>query len=154
MPSAPAIKAGVLLHERHSGNPFFRLFLHHLFVNFFFLPTQSSLCSLRRLHCLLSSPSLELRSTARPSFVDYSTALRTLTHALDQQKLAVRGDFVPQACSGPNGTGTCTPLNVTLGDGLGSCTNLDFLAKSLILNVDNDCVSTKCVPATPSHRRS
>ncbi|KAJ7876677.1 hypothetical protein B0H14DRAFT_2713652 [Mycena olivaceomarginata] len=28
-------------------------------------------------------------------------------------KLAVRGDFVPQACSGPNGTGTCTPLNVT-----------------------------------------
>ncbi|KAJ6605253.1 hypothetical protein DFH09DRAFT_1121054 [Mycena vulgaris] len=63
-------------------------------------------------------------------------------------KLAVRGDFVPQACSGPNGTGTCTPLNVTLGDGRGSCTNLDFLAKSLILNVDNDCVSTKNADCT------
>ncbi|KAF7328557.1 hypothetical protein MVEN_02543400 [Mycena venus] len=51
-----------------------------------------------------------------------------------------RADFVPQACSGPNGTGTCVDLNVTVGDGPGACTNVNA-PKSLILNVDNDCVS-------------
>ncbi|KAJ7892232.1 hypothetical protein B0H13DRAFT_2024483 [Mycena leptocephala] len=62
-------------------------------------------------------------------------------------KLAVRADVVPQACSGPNGTGTCTPLNVTLGDGLGACTNVDT-PQSLVLNVDNDCVSFKNADCT------
>ncbi|KAJ7019244.1 hypothetical protein C8F04DRAFT_1148368 [Mycena alexandri] len=32
--------------------------------------------------------------------------------AVHSAPIALRADFVPQACSGPNGTGTCTPLNV------------------------------------------
>ncbi|KAJ7814197.1 hypothetical protein B0H14DRAFT_3477191 [Mycena olivaceomarginata] len=39
---------------------------------------------------------------------------------------------VQQFCSGPNGTGTCTPLNGT------SCTNTPGI-QSLILNADSDC---------------
>ncbi|KAF7312584.1 hypothetical protein MIND_00272500 [Mycena indigotica] len=52
-----------------------------------------------------------------------------------------RADFTPLACSGPNLTGTCVELGSTLGDGRGTCTDLKFEAKSLKLNVDNDCVS-------------
>ncbi|KAJ7721615.1 hypothetical protein B0H16DRAFT_1602295 [Mycena metata] len=57
-------------------------------------------------------------------------------------KIAARADFVPKACSGPNGTGTCVELGVTIGDGRGTCTNVDSPV-SLVLNVDNDCVSTQ-----------
>ncbi|KAJ7834707.1 hypothetical protein B0H14DRAFT_3461868 [Mycena olivaceomarginata] len=39
---------------------------------------------------------------------------------------------VQQFCIGPNGTGTCTPLNGT------SCTNTRGI-QSLILNADSDC---------------
>ncbi|KAJ7054238.1 hypothetical protein C8F01DRAFT_1164502 [Mycena amicta] len=57
-----------------------------------------------------------------------------------------RADFVPQACSGPNGTGTCVPLNVaspnTSGPAINpaACTNVNNPA-SFVLNEDNDCVS-------------
>ncbi|KAJ7922666.1 hypothetical protein B0H13DRAFT_2267411 [Mycena leptocephala] len=60
--------------------------------------------------------------------------------------IAAREDFVPQACSGPNLTGTCTPLNVASSNPTGpainpaACTNVSN-PKSLKLNVDNDCVS-------------
>ncbi|KAJ7763300.1 hypothetical protein B0H16DRAFT_1804290 [Mycena metata] len=55
-------------------------------------------------------------------------------------KNTARADFVPKACSGPNGTGTCVELGVTQGLGRGTCTNVEDPA-SLILNEDNDCVS-------------
>ncbi|KAJ7023726.1 hypothetical protein C8F04DRAFT_1401500 [Mycena alexandri] len=62
-------------------------------------------------------------------------------------KIAARADFVPKACSGPNGTGTCVELGVTIGDGRGTCTNVDS-SVSLVLNVDNDCVSTQNADCT------
>ncbi|KAJ7161178.1 hypothetical protein C8R46DRAFT_1194484 [Mycena filopes] len=61
-------------------------------------------------------------------------------------KIAARADFVPQACSGPNGSGTCVDLNVAQPNETGpainpaACTNVDSPV-SLVLNVDNDCVS-------------
>ncbi|KAF7316622.1 hypothetical protein HMN09_00394800 [Mycena chlorophos] len=56
--------------------------------------------------------------------------------------VVARADFTPQACSGPNLTGTCTDLATTVGsDTPGGCTNLSAPALSLKLNVDNDCVS-------------
>ncbi|KAF7317500.1 hypothetical protein MKEN_00836400 [Mycena kentingensis (nom. inval.)] len=58
-------------------------------------------------------------------------------------------DFVPQACSGPNFTGTCVDLGTTIGDGRGTCTPLPFAAKSLKLNVDNDCVTTTTIDCSP-----
>ncbi|KAJ6564474.1 hypothetical protein B0H19DRAFT_1374790 [Mycena capillaripes] len=66
--------------------------------------------------------------------------------AVHSAPVAARADFVPQACTGPNGTGTCTPLNVaqpnTSGPAINpaACTNVDSPV-SLILNEDNDCVS-------------
>jgi hypothetical protein len=59
-------------------------------------------------------------------------------------------DFVPQACSGPNGTGTCVDLNVASSNPTGpainpaACTNVNN-PKSLVLNPDNDCVSFQYV---------
>ncbi|KAJ7677706.1 hypothetical protein DFH06DRAFT_1465619 [Mycena polygramma] len=66
--------------------------------------------------------------------------------AVHSAPIAARQDFVPQACSGPNGTGTCTDLNVaspnTSGPAINpaACTNVDG-PQSLVLNEDNDCVS-------------
>ncbi|KAJ6481426.1 hypothetical protein C8R47DRAFT_1218211 [Mycena vitilis] len=57
-----------------------------------------------------------------------------------------RQNLVPQACSGPNGTGTCTDLNVaspnTSGPAISpaACTNVEE-PQSLVLNENNDCVS-------------
>ncbi|KAJ7724322.1 hypothetical protein DFH07DRAFT_855034 [Mycena maculata] len=58
----------------------------------------------------------------------------------------VARDFVPQACTGTNGSGTCTPLNVASPNTSGpannpaACTNVSGI-QSLVLNVDNDCVT-------------
>ncbi|KAJ7444626.1 hypothetical protein B0H11DRAFT_2291191 [Mycena galericulata] len=58
----------------------------------------------------------------------------------------VARDFVPQACTGPNGSGTCTPLNVASPNPTGpainpaACTNVSGI-QSLILNPDNDCTT-------------
>ncbi|KAJ6598147.1 hypothetical protein DFH09DRAFT_53571 [Mycena vulgaris] len=59
----------------------------------------------------------------------------------------VAREFVPQACTGPNGTGTCTPLNVAPSNppplpaiNPAACTNVSNV-RSLVLNVDDDCVS-------------
>ncbi|KAJ7256194.1 hypothetical protein B0H12DRAFT_1112758 [Mycena haematopus] len=66
--------------------------------------------------------------------------------AVHSAPVARQADFVPQACSGPNLTGTCVPLNVaqpnTSGPAINpaACTNVNN-PKSLKLNVDNDCVS-------------
>ncbi|KAJ7117977.1 hypothetical protein C8R43DRAFT_1036575 [Mycena crocata] len=60
--------------------------------------------------------------------------------AVHSAPIVAREDFVPLACDGVNLTGNCTPLRVTVGDGLGLCTNVANV-KSLKLNVDNDCVS-------------
>ncbi|KAJ7028821.1 hypothetical protein C8F04DRAFT_1237309 [Mycena alexandri] len=63
-------------------------------------------------------------------------------------KMAARADFVPKACSGPNGTGTCVDLNVASPNPTGpainpaACTNVNSPV-SLVMNVDNDCVSFK-----------
>ncbi|KAJ7264368.1 hypothetical protein C8J57DRAFT_1718746 [Mycena rebaudengoi] len=45
-----------------------------------------------------------------------------------------------KACTGINGTGDCTILNVSINNGSGVCTNVSN-AKSLVLNIDNSCVS-------------
>ncbi|KAJ6632318.1 hypothetical protein B0H10DRAFT_1976937 [Mycena sp. CBHHK59/15] len=60
----------------------------------------------------------------------------------------VSREVVPQACTGTNGSGICLPLNVapdnTSGNGPAinpaACTNVANSVRSLILNVDNDCV--------------
>ncbi|KAJ7724318.1 hypothetical protein DFH07DRAFT_783319 [Mycena maculata] len=55
-------------------------------------------------------------------------------------------DFVPQACTGPDGTGAYTPLNVALPNPTGpainpaACTNVSGI-QSLVLNPDNDCTT-------------
>ncbi|KAF7292566.1 hypothetical protein MIND_01153900 [Mycena indigotica] len=54
---------------------------------------------------------------------------------------AAAADFVPLACARPNLQGNCIALGTTKGDGPGTCTNLIFEAKSLRLNLNNDCVS-------------
>ncbi|KAJ7131430.1 hypothetical protein C8R44DRAFT_871923 [Mycena epipterygia] len=65
--------------------------------------------------------------------------------AVHSAPIAAR-DFVPQACTGTNGSGTCTPLNVASPNPTGpainpaACTNVSNVG-SLVLNVDNDCVS-------------
>ncbi|KAJ7138827.1 hypothetical protein C8R46DRAFT_1136312 [Mycena filopes] len=61
-------------------------------------------------------------------------------------QIAARADFVPKACSGPNGSGTCVNLNLAQPNLTGAaanaaaCTNVDSPV-SLVLNIDNDCVS-------------
>ncbi|KAJ7489028.1 hypothetical protein FB451DRAFT_1223527 [Mycena latifolia] len=67
--------------------------------------------------------------------------------AVRSAPVAQRADFVPQACTGPSGTGTCTPLNVASPQppplpaiNPAACTNVSNV-RSLVLNVDNDCVS-------------
>ncbi|KAJ7687734.1 hypothetical protein B0H17DRAFT_1332350 [Mycena rosella] len=67
--------------------------------------------------------------------------------AVHSAPVAQRADFVPTACTGPNGTGTCTPLNVASPQppplpaiNPAACTNVSNV-RSLVLNVDNDCVS-------------
>ncbi|KAJ7489040.1 hypothetical protein FB451DRAFT_1552951 [Mycena latifolia] len=59
--------------------------------------------------------------------------------AVRSAPVVARDDFVPTACTGPNGTGTCTALKVA-DDTPSSCTNVSNV-RSLVLNVDNDCVS-------------
>lgn len=46
---------------------------------------------------------------------------------------------MPQFCTGPNGTGTCTPLNAN-----GVCTYTPGI-RSLIINADADCLVFTCV---------
>ncbi|KAJ7114881.1 hypothetical protein C8R44DRAFT_880942 [Mycena epipterygia] len=58
-----------------------------------------------------------------------------------------RDDFVPLACTGSYGAGTCTPLNVD-GSANGPCTNVSGVL-SLVLNKDNDCIVYEC--AMPVH---
>ncbi|KAJ7100841.1 hypothetical protein B0H15DRAFT_796526 [Mycena belliarum] len=59
--------------------------------------------------------------------------------AVRSAPLAAREDFVPQACTGTKGSGTCTPIKV--GDVTAdACTNVSNV-RSLKMNVDNDCVS-------------
>ncbi|KAJ7176897.1 hypothetical protein C8R46DRAFT_1030149 [Mycena filopes] len=63
--------------------------------------------------------------------------------AVRSAPIAARADFVPQACSGPNGSGTCVDLNVAPRNqptDAAACTNVDSPV-SLVMNVDNDCVS-------------
>ncbi|KAJ6632319.1 hypothetical protein B0H10DRAFT_2427073 [Mycena sp. CBHHK59/15] len=63
--------------------------------------------------------------------------------------LAVRQRVTPQACTGPNGTGVCVPLNVSPpGSTDGNCINVNNTIQSLILNDDDECISyssTDCV---------
>ncbi|KAJ6541252.1 hypothetical protein DFH09DRAFT_1089534 [Mycena vulgaris] len=54
--------------------------------------------------------------------------------AVNSAPLAVR-EIVPQACTGPKGTGTCIPIK-----GNAECTNTPGI-QSLVLNTDNDCVT-------------
>ncbi|KAJ6609517.1 hypothetical protein B0H10DRAFT_2063756 [Mycena sp. CBHHK59/15] len=82
----------------------------------------------------------------------FFSASIALTFVLSLSGIAVHSapvvarDFVPQACTGPNGTGTCTPLNVaspnTSGPAINSaaCTNVSN-PRSFVLNEDNDCAS-------------
>ncbi|KAJ6618880.1 hypothetical protein B0H10DRAFT_2217369 [Mycena sp. CBHHK59/15] len=44
-----------------------------------------------------------------------------------------------QACTGPNGTGTCSLITGNSAVDPQACTNVDS-AQSLIMNVDDDCV--------------
>ncbi|KAF7377299.1 hypothetical protein MSAN_00150300 [Mycena sanguinolenta] len=81
----------------------------------------------------------------------FFSASIALTFAAAMSGIAVRSapvarqaDFVPQACSGPNLTGTCVSLDVAPAGQhagtAGSCTNVSN-PQSLKLNPDNDCVS-------------
>ncbi|KAJ7844889.1 hypothetical protein B0H14DRAFT_3455300 [Mycena olivaceomarginata] len=49
--------------------------------------------------------------------------------------VTARARVVPQFCTGPNGTGTCTPLNAN-----GVCTDTPGI-QSLIINADADCLA-------------
>ncbi|KAJ7182915.1 hypothetical protein C8R43DRAFT_16795 [Mycena crocata] len=67
--------------------------------------------------------------------------------AVHSAPIAAREDFVPQACTGVKGSGTCTPLNVASPQppplpaiNPAACTNVSNV-RSLVLNLDNDCVS-------------
>ncbi|KAJ7664565.1 hypothetical protein DFH06DRAFT_1295754 [Mycena polygramma] len=63
--------------------------------------------------------------------------------AVRSAPVAIRADFVPQACSGTNGSGTCVDIaTAPVGQHVNAagCTNVDS-PKSLKLNIDNDCVS-------------
>ncbi|KAJ7488994.1 hypothetical protein FB451DRAFT_1390183 [Mycena latifolia] len=71
-------------------------------------------------HSLSSLPFLPL-SLCHPFFliIVFFSASIAFTFVLSLSGIAVRSapiaqraDIVPQACTGPNGTGTCTPLNV------------------------------------------
>ncbi|KAJ7444627.1 hypothetical protein B0H11DRAFT_2249904 [Mycena galericulata] len=82
----------------------------------------------------------------------FFSASIAFTFVLSLSGIAVRSapvvarDFVPQACTGINGSGTCTPLNVASSNPTGpainpaACTNVSGI-KSLVLNPDNDCVT-------------
>ncbi|KAJ7176954.1 hypothetical protein C8R46DRAFT_47036 [Mycena filopes] len=78
--------------------------------------------------------------------IAFTFALTLSGIAVHSAPITLRADFVPQACSGPNGTGTCTPLNVaspnTSGPAINiaACTNVDS-PLSLVLNEDNDCTT-------------
>jgi hypothetical protein len=55
---------------------------------------------------------------------------------------------VPQFCTGPNGTGTWTPLNAN-----GVCTDTPGI-QSLIINADADCLAFTCVQIHSTWLRS
>ncbi|KAJ7283297.1 hypothetical protein C8J57DRAFT_1709728 [Mycena rebaudengoi] len=67
------------------------------------------------------------------------TLLLSLSATVSSAPLSNRA-VVAQVCSGSKGTGACTPLNI--GDNSpADCTEIAGVATSLILNVDNSCVS-------------
>jgi hypothetical protein len=51
----------------------------------------------------------------------------------------------PFACTGLNGTGTCTPLRLSQHEGTGLCTNVDDVTQSLKLVEENECAGFQCV---------
>ncbi|KAJ6529493.1 hypothetical protein DFH09DRAFT_499814 [Mycena vulgaris] len=73
----------------------------------------------------------------------------------------VARDFVPLACTGIHGTGTCIPLNVASPNPTGpalnpaACTDVSSIkVKSMILNQDNDCTThtdTECGADATEH---
>ncbi|KAJ7293952.1 hypothetical protein C8J57DRAFT_1491301 [Mycena rebaudengoi] len=69
------------------------------------------------------------------------TLLLSFTGAVQGAPLTTRRGPPPvKACTGINGTGDCTILNVSVNDGNGLCTNVSN-PKSLVMNIDNVCAS-------------
>ncbi|KAJ6602036.1 hypothetical protein DFH09DRAFT_1069579 [Mycena vulgaris] len=84
----------------------------------------------------------------------FFSASIALTFFISLSGIAVHGapivarDFVPLACTGINGTGTCIPLNVASPNPTGpalnpaTCTDVSSIkVKSLVLNPDNECTT-------------
>jgi hypothetical protein len=125
-----------------------------LFLHPFFTPSSPPLFFSFDHHVLLCVDRTHFRPVLRWNRCSQCTRCASIfsklhdiiTHTQKNQAIAAREDFVPQACSGPNLTGTCTPLNVASSNPTGpainpaACTNVSN-PKSLKLNVDNDCVS-------------
>ncbi|KAJ7918503.1 hypothetical protein B0H13DRAFT_1869275 [Mycena leptocephala] len=71
----------------------------------------------------------------------------TFTLLLSASRIAIRGAPLspgvvfrgPFACTGLNGTGTCTPLRLSQHEGTGLCTNVDNVTQSLKLVEENEC---------------
>ncbi|KAJ7618876.1 hypothetical protein DFH06DRAFT_1236666, partial [Mycena polygramma] len=77
-----------------------------------------------------------------PAFASITLTV-VLSLAAVRSAPVARADFVPQACSGTNGSGTCVDIaTAPVGQHVDAagCTNVNA-PKSLKLNVDNDCVS-------------
>ncbi|KAJ6631963.1 hypothetical protein B0H10DRAFT_2206369 [Mycena sp. CBHHK59/15] len=61
---------------------------------------------------------------------------------------AMDTDVVALACTGVNGSSTCTPFNISHNDFTANgCTDV-VNAKSLVLNPDNDCISSSTADCT------
>ncbi|KAJ7127314.1 hypothetical protein C8R43DRAFT_700643 [Mycena crocata] len=83
----------------------------------------------------------------------FFSASIAFTLVLSLSGIAVRSapvtrQIVPLGCTGPNGTGTCSPLNVASPNppplpaiNPAACTHLPAGVRSLVLNPDNSCVT-------------
>ncbi|KAJ7306329.1 hypothetical protein DFH08DRAFT_944886 [Mycena albidolilacea] len=64
-----------------------------------------------------------------------ASVLSLSTFTVRSAPLSARARVVEQFCTGPNGSGTCTPLAAS-----GACTNTPGI-QSLVLNADADCAA-------------